>query len=152
MVIRIAKKEDVRTLQNLNDEIFVDNYKYDPDLKRDWAQSEVGGEYFLDITTNPNSICLLAEDNGIAIGYIAASPKVISYRHSKYIEIENMGISPKYRSKGIGSKLMEECLKIAKGKGFQKVYVNSYYNNQEAVKFYENNGFKKIDICLEKNL
>jgi hypothetical protein len=30
MIIRKATKDDVKTLQNLNDEVFVDNHKYVP--------------------------------------------------------------------------------------------------------------------------
>lgn len=152
MIIRHARKNEVKTLQNLNDEVFIDNYKYDPDLKRDWAQSEIGKDYFTGILNNPRAICLIAEENNKPVGYIAAAPKEVSYRLSKYIEIENMGICPNYRSKGIGSQLIEKCLKLAKEKGYQKAYVNSYFENSKAIKFYENRGFKKIDISLEKDI
>jgi len=152
MEIRQATVNDVSTLQNLNDEVFVDNHKYDPDLKMDWAQSETGKEYFTDVVNNPNAICLIAEENGKAIGYIAAAPKEFGYRLSKYLEIENMGVSPEHRSKGIGIKLMDECLSRAKNKGFQKVYVNAYFENVGAINFYEKSGFKKIDTSLEKGI
>ena len=48
--------------------------------------------------------------------------------------------------------LMDECLKTAKERGFQCVYVSSYYNNDKAIAFYEKNGFKKIDVSLEKDI
>jgi len=118
----------------------------------DWAQSDTGKEYFTEVVSNTDAICLIAEENGKAIGYIAAQPKEFGYRLSKYIEIENMGVSPEHRSKGIGIKLMDECLKKAKDRGFQKVYVNSYSENIGAINFYEKSGFKKIDISLERDL
>jgi len=152
MIIRKATKDDIKTLQNLNDEVFVDNSKYDPDLKMDWAQSETGKEYFTDVVNNPNAICLITESEGKAIGYIAAGPKEFGYRLSKYLEIENMGVSPKHRSQGIGLKLIKECLKVAKERGFQKAYVNAYSENVGAINFYEKNGFNKIDISLEKDI
>lgn len=152
MIIRPAKIEDIKTLQNLNDEVFIDNKKYDTDLKLDWAQSEAGKKYFISAITSPNAVCLIAEEGNSAIGYIAAGLKEVEYRLSKYIEVENMGVLPEYRSKGIGSKLMSACLKIAKEKGYQRVYVNVYAKNEKAVKFYENEGFEKIDICLDKDI
>ena len=152
MEIRQATNNDVSILQNLNDEVFVDNHKYDPDLKMDWAQSEKGKEYFTDVVNNSYAICLIAEENGKAIGYIAAEPKEFDYRLSKYIEIENMGVSPEHRSKGIGIKLIDECLKKAKDNGFQKVYVNAYFENLGAINFYEKSGFKKIDTSLERDI
>ena len=70
MNIRSATANDILILQNLNDEIFVDNATYDSDLKLDWAQSETGKEYFTRVIQNKESICLIAKEDGVAIGYI----------------------------------------------------------------------------------
>jgi len=152
MIIRTATEDDVKTLQNLNREVFVDNHKYDPDLKMDWAQSDTGRKYFTNVVNNQDAVCLIAEENGQPVGYIAASPKDFDYRLSKYIEIENMGVTPNFRSKGIGAQLVEKCLYLAMKKGYQRVYVNSYIENAKAVSFYEKCGLKKIDISLEKDI
>ena len=152
MVIRLAKQDDVRLLQDLTDKIFIDNPKYDIDLKMDWAQSDIGKNYFRKVIRNPNSICLIAEKNDMAIGFITAASKDFDYRLSKYIEIEIMGVLPNHCFKGVGSKLIRKCLKMAKEKNFQRVYVNSYIDNVKAINFYETNGFKKIDISLEKDI
>ena len=152
MIVRRARKNEVKILQDLNNQVLEDNQKYDSDLKMDWVKSVAGKKYFNKIVNNTSAICLIAEVNGAPVGYIVAAPKEFSYRLSKYIEIENMGVSPKYRSKGIGSRLIIECIKIAKNKGFQKIYVNSYYKNTKAIKFYQKAGFKKIDVSLEQNI
>ena len=152
MTIRQARADDVKTLQILNDEVFVDNSKYDSDLKLDWAQSKTGETYFAKLLNNKQAICLIAEEDNKSIGYLAAVPKEFGYRLSKYIEIENMGVSPSYRSRGIGSRLVSHCLQIAKKRGFQRVYATSYVDNTKAVRFYERNGFKRIDVSLEKDL
>lgn len=152
MNIRIARKEEVKILQNLNDEVFIDNHKYDIDLKMDWAQSVTGRKYFTKVLNNSQAICLIAEEDRKVMGYLVAAPKEFGYRLSKYIEIENMGVSPNYRSKGIGISLLNKCVEIAKQRGFQKVYVNSYFENTKAIAFYEKCGLKKIDISLEKNI
>ncbi len=152
MTIRVARKDEVRVLQDLNDDVFVDNHKYDPDLKKDWAQSEAGREYFTGALNNPEAVCLVAEENGKQVGYLVAAPKNFGYRLSKYIEIENMGVSPDFRSKGIGVQLVDKCLELAKKKGYQKVYVNAYFENTKAIAFYEKCGLKKIDVSLERNI
>lgn len=150
--IRIINKSEVKVLQDLNNEVFIDNQKYDSDLDMSWPQSNKGKEFFTKLLNNPQACCFLAEDNGRNIGYIVAAPKIVTYRKSRCLEIENMGVLPEYRSKGIGTMLMEECLKWAKSHGFQKTYVNSYFENKMAVEFYKKNGFSEIDISLEKNL
>src|SRR3989304_6432613 len=152
MAIRLAREDEVKVLQNLNDEVFVDNHKYDPDLKTDWAQSETGRKYFTEALNNPEAICLIVEEDNKPIGYLVAAPKDFGYRLSKYIEIENMGVSPNFRSKGVGIQLVNKCLEIAKERDYQKVYVNAYFENTRAIAFYEKIGLKKIDISLEKDI
>jgi diamine N-acetyltransferase len=150
--VRPANKNEVKDLQDLNDAVFIDNYKYDSDLDLNWAQSDKGHQYFTKLLDNPDSCCLIAEEDGRKIGYLAARPKPMSYRKSKYFEIENIGVIPEYRSKGIGTMLMNECLKWAKSQGFQKAYLNAYFDNHSAIEFYKRNGFSEIDLSLEKSL
>jgi ribosomal protein S18 acetylase RimI-like enzyme len=102
--------------------------------------------------SNKDAICLIAEEGSRKIGYIAAAKKNISACRSRYIEIENMGVIPDFRSKGIGALLIKECMKVAKSRGFQKAYVNAYIKNTEAVDFYKRNGFLEIDVSLERNI
>jgi diamine N-acetyltransferase len=151
--LRPAQPSEVKTLQDLNDEVFIDNYQYDRDLDLNWAQSEAGGKkYFTELLNNQDSICIIAEDGDRPIGYLAACPQEVSYRLSKCIEIENMGVIPEYQSFGIGSRLIAECSRIAKERGFQKIYVNAYSKNLKAIKFYKRNEFSEIDLSLEKDL
>ena len=150
--IRKANKEEVSDLQDLNDEVFVDNQQYDPDLDMSWAQSDRGRKYFSNLFDSNNGICLIAEDGERKVGYIAGNKKEVSYRNSRYIELENMGVIPEYRSKGIGKMLVKKFLEEAKLAGFQKAYVNSYFKNSRAIDFYKRNGFSEIDLSLEMDI
>lgn len=150
--IRLGKENDVQILQNLNDEVFVNNKTYDPDLDMNWARGEVGREYFTQLVASKDSICLIAQDDLRNIGYLAAGPKKIDFRNSRYAEIYNMGVTPEYRKKGIGKLLMDKCAEWAKSNGYQKLIVTSYIANTGAVRFYRKNGFADIDISLEKSL
>lgn len=152
ITIRLATAQDIATLQELNNELFLDNQKYDPDLDRGWAKSEKGKEYFTQLLNKKDACVFIAEENEKPIGYLAAAPQDISYRKSRYLEIENFGVNPGYRSQGIGSLLMKKCLTWAKSHGFQKVYVNAYFSNDRALAFYKNNGFGEIDVSLEREL
>lgn len=147
-----AQMDEWSLLQDLNNEVFIDNTTYDPDLVLDWAHSELGAKYFKELVHNHIGLCLLAKDDGKAVGYIAASPKHIDYRKSRYLEIENMGVTPAYRSKGIGRQLIQTCKDWAKAQGFQKLFVNTYIMNTKAFDFYKKNGFEVIDISLEQSI
>ncbi len=150
--IRIGTINDLLVLQDLNDEVFIDNAKYDIDLDLNWAKGDKGKKYFAELLSNKDAYKIIAEDEGKAIGYLAAAQKHIDYRNSKYLEIENMGVIPEYRSNGIGKLLIDECVTWAKENGYQKIFVNTYIANEKAISFYKKNGFDEIDISLEKVL
>jgi ribosomal protein S18 acetylase RimI-like enzyme len=150
ITIRLATFADISLLQTINDQIIIDNPKYDPDLRLDWAQSSDGQKYFTDLVNDPRRFCFIVADGDKVIGYLAASPLEISYRLSRYLEIENMGILPEYKQKGIGTLLMHKLIEVAKNAGYQKLYVNSYIKNNQAVDFYKKSGFNAIDTSLEK--
>jgi ribosomal protein S18 acetylase RimI-like enzyme len=150
--IRKLEPNEWKQLPTLNDEIFCENSTYDPDLKKDWAQSESGEKYFRELATDSDSCCFVAEDDGCLVGYVAASPKEFTYRNSKYLEIDNIGVIPSYREQGVAKHLIEEVTSWAKRKGYEKLYVNSYVKNTVAIEFYKHYGFDAIDVSLEKRI
>lgn len=152
VTIRKPRIDEVKKLQDFNDDAFANNPDFDPDLVLDWAQSDLGKTYFTNVINNPKDLILVAEEDNQLVGYISASPKVIAHRKSTYIEIDNLGIASAYRRKGIASMLMEKCLTWAKEQGYQKAYLLCYFKNTNAIQFYKNNGFSEIDISLEKKL
>lgn len=152
MLIRLARKDEVALLQKLNDEVFVGVQEFDDDVIENWAHGENGRDYFTKLLNNPGAFCLIAEDAGNTVGYITAAPKVDIYRKSKILELENMGVVPKYRSKGIGAEMVQKLLSLSKEKGFQKIYVSAYFDNAKTIEFYKKNGFREIDLGLERNI
>jgi ribosomal protein S18 acetylase RimI-like enzyme len=150
--IRTANRNDLEIIRNLDQEVFIDNQKYDSDLKMDWTKSGEGINYFTNLLNDHESCCLIAEDAEKPVGYIIATPRKITYFKTKHIEINGIGVTPKYQSQGIGSLLIEECIAWAKLKGYEKIYVNSYYKNTKAINFYKKGGFSEIDISLQKNI
>jgi len=150
--VRLANKNDLEIVQDLDQEVFVDNQKYDSDLKMDWTKSSEGINYFTNLLNDPESCCLIAEDAKKPAGYLTAAPRKITYFKTKQIEITGIGVTPKYRSQGIGSLLIEKCIVWARARGYKKAYVNSYVKNTEAIEFYRRNGFSEIDICLQRDI
>lgn len=150
--IKLAKIDHISILQKVNDESFIANAEYDPDIVTNWAKTQAGKNYFTQLVSDPNKLCLIAFDHNLPVGYIACAPKAFSYRQSRYFEISDIGVIPEYRSKGIGKKLIEKSITYAKNRGYQKMFVNSYFKNTRAVNFYKKCGFKEIDIRLEQNI
>lgn len=152
MTIRRAINTDVTLLQQLNNEVFIDNSQYDDDLVIDWATSEHGKKYFSGLFEKPNAVVLIAEEDGTAIGYVACQKKVMNYRKSSNLEIDNIGVIPSHRSKTIGTQLIKAVKEWAKENGYKRLFVNSYYKNKRAIEFYKRNGFGELEVGLELSL
>jgi ribosomal protein S18 acetylase RimI-like enzyme len=150
--IRPANLQDWKTIQKLNNQVFQNDKNNDEDLDLNWPFSEEGVKYYKDLTNGVYGHCLVAELDGSAVGYVALANKNFGYRKGKYVEIENIGVSPDYRSLGIGTKLMGASEKWAKKQGANRLYVSAYWDNKKAIQFYKNNNFVEMGIEMEKNI
>lgn len=61
-----------------------------------------------------------------------------------YAEIVNLYVHPDYRNKGIGSKLVKECIKRAEEKGHYIIYLMCDPTDLKIHKFYERLGFTLV--------
>lgn len=87
---------------------------------------------------DPNNLYLGYEENGELLGYIGCM--LILDEGS----INNFGVLPEYKKKGIGSKLMHQLLENCKEKEIKKLFLEVRISNQAAISIYKKVGFKKI--------
>ena len=60
-------------------------------------------------------------------------------------ELKKMYFLPEGRGKGLGEKLLVECLKEARRLGYEYCYLETFNTMKNAMKLYVRNGFKKIN-------
>ena len=153
MLIRPANVKDIESIRILNTSIMEKvNQACDTDLVPYFAQTEAGKHYFIEALERKDGCFFVAEDNNALVGYVNGGTKEVLYRKSKYFEIENLGVSPDYKRSGIGTQLLETITNWAKDHGYQKIYLESYIKNSQAIAFYKKHGYQEIDISLEKNI
>lgn len=152
MNIRKANPEDKKDIQELNNYVFINDADHDSQLDLDYPYTESGEKYYTNLANGTYGACYIAEDDGKAVGYVALAEKEFGYRHGSYLEIENIGVHPDYRSKGIGNQLMDKAAEYAKEKGFSRMYVAAYWLNKRAIKFYESCGFSMMGVELEREV
>lgn len=61
----------------------------------------------------------------------------------KYIEIDNLVVSSKFRNKGIGKKLCDYVYEYGKNNNCKVVMLDAYRTNTESHRFYERENFEK---------
>lgn len=147
--IEPANFKDWKIIQKLNNQVYQSDSKFDTDLDLSRPFSEGGESYFKKLANGEYGKCMIAYLNSMPVGYIAMSELKFDHRKSKYVEVENMGVSPEYRSMGIGHLLIEEAKKWAKSKSISKLFVVAYSKNEKAVKFYKREGFGDVGLEME---
>lgn len=150
--IQTAKSEDWELIQRLNNQVFLHDQESDDDLDMNWPYSPKGIGYYKKLADGKYGKCYIAYIEGKPVGYVALAIKDFGYRKSKYVEIENIGVDPEYRSRGIGKLLIEETIKWAKEQKATKLFVSAYWKNKSAINFYKKNGFYESGLELDRKL
>ncbi len=151
-IIRLANKQDIRELVRMAGMLLQEeSISYDDMLYVDWYQ-QFGEEHFIKVLENTNSICYVAENqDGRAIGYIEAwISKGRKILPNDRIVITSIFIDNLHRSKGIGSKLIEETISWAAIKNIDHVEVTAYWANKKVIQFYKKRKFKISTITLSR--
>mgnify|MGYP002713322719 CR=1 FL=1 len=99
------------------------------------------------LTQGYKCIGIFDEDKLIGICGIWVLTK---YYVGRYIEPDNVIISPAYQNKNIGTKLMIWISEYAKENGCIASELNCYVNNKRAQKFWEKEGYEVIGLHFQK--
>jgi len=153
MIIRIATKEDIKDLQSLYYELENDAVTFQPEH---FVHGERNEEFFSIIFNSENQDILVAEQDNKIVGFahvvILEQKKVPCLIPEKVIYLQDLDVSEKLRSQGIGAKLIEACKDYGKKKGADFMRTQVFPQNVRGMKFYERAGFsekmKTIEVYL----
>lgn len=68
------------------------------------------------------------------------------------IHIDHIIVDSKARSKGIGTKLLNNLENLSREKGIKKIELMTTLENESTMKFYNSKGFSTVRVQLEKKL
>lgn len=66
--------------------------------------------------------------------------------------VENVVVHPDHRGKGVGRRMMEEAMILAKAQGCYKLMLSSDIKREAAHRFYDSLGFERHGISFRMNL
>ena len=88
------------------------------------------------------SVYYVIENNGKIIGGAGIAP--LENEAETICELQKMYFLPETRGKGLGSLMMEKCLRSAKDFGFEKCYLETMPFMHDAQKLYKKVGFEYL--------
>jgi len=155
IILRDATIDDLESISSLNKKLCEKEYnEFDKTINPDYPTTEAGVEYFSERLQSDDAIKLVAEGDGVIVGYfIGAIVGPEDYRTITGLgEGENMFIEPEYRSQGIGTEFMNKFEAWCKEKGVDRIRHVVSAGNTQAAKLYKKLGFEEYDIVLEKDI
>lgn len=120
---------------------------------REFKIDRPGTVYFDPTTDNlfelfktPGSVYWIAEENGVMAGGCGVYPT--PGLPQGYAELVKLYLLPRWRGKGIGLRLMENCIESARQMGYKHLYLESLPELEKAVSMYIKSGFTHISHAL----
>jgi GNAT superfamily N-acetyltransferase len=141
---RRAVVGDERTLAELNGFVHDLHLMSNPAYFRP-AEAEEVAAWFRGLLENPTVKIWIAEAGALAVGYVSA------FRHERaqnpfcrsrrWLEIDQVGVHPDWRRKGIGQALVDVVLQAARDEGIGDVELSSWVFNGDAHAAFRRLGF-----------
>ncbi len=100
-----------------------------------WSEASVTSEL-----SNPLSLWLVAEDNGVVAGYIG-SQTVLGES-----DMLNLAVLPRYRRQGVGKRLVTELINRLSKKDVYRLTLEVRVSNEAAISLYNSMGFQPVGI------
>ncbi|MEI6054365.1 MAG: GNAT family N-acetyltransferase [Candidatus Saccharibacteria bacterium] len=152
MQIRNINSEDYESVREIITQVHNLHFDNRPDLYK--KDNPFNKEYFESLSSDNNSILLAAEDGGSIIGICIATVKEVTdspvHKERRYICIEDICVDEKHRRLGIGKRLYDEIVNIAKRLKADGIELTVFSFNKDAMSFYERLGLEIKNIRYEQ--
>jgi Acetyltransferases len=132
MEIRNCKIEDIKKIYNLICELEDTNFDYN--------DFEIAFKSKLDSKEN---YYILAMKNDVVMGFLSLNIDYQLHHAGKVATIEELIVTSKWRSNGIGKLLLNNAINYAKNKNCDVIELTSSFPRERAHRFYIKNGFEK---------
>ena len=130
--------------------VFIEGYRYHQNGRSDIFANLSDEELKNDLIQNFNRLTtLVILDDEKIVGYLSY---IIKKRHTGKLDVDQLVILEEYRGQGLGKKLMEEAKKIAKENECDRIELNCWLFNENALNMYEHIGYNRQRIIYEMKL
>lgn len=152
MNIRKAKVEDIKEISDILMQVSKLHSDNRPDIFKDKKMSEII-KWSEDILKDNQKIVIVAESEskicGVAVCKMKTINEHINVKDTKIFSVDELCVDKDYRKKGIGSNLIAEAKRLAEENNCNRLELNCWKFNQDAMKFYKDIGFEEQRIFFE---
>ena len=147
MKIITATKDHLDDLVSLNIEVQNLHISFAPEIFKKPDRNEIK-TFFSDVLKDENRKTFICLYEKRSLGYILL--QIVDHEghcfcySQKWIYIDHIGVSDKYRRKGVGNKLIEAAKKFARQHQINRIILDVWTVNKNAKEFFKKQGFNSI--------
>ncbi len=109
-------------------------------------------EYISEIIGSQDQALRVATKDSMVVGFaechILKSSSFPVFKKREWVQLDSIVVKKEYQENCVGTLLLEEVRKWAKSKNINRIGLNVYTFNKNAIEFYLKNGFKELSKKL----
>lgn len=156
MEIRNVEIKDLEQIAKILKQVAQIHYMNRTDLFKNKNEKIIKEEIKETMNNHSKKILIISDKKSIVYGTLIYSIKEIKNHNNlkdmKILWIEDLGVDERFRNKGIGKKLILEAEKIAKKLKCERIELNCWEFNQNAIKFYNKVGMETQRRIIVKEI
>lgn len=149
MQIRPAEAKDIPEICGLYNEFFLYNSSQQPQYYKKAIET---GKYPESVLGNETEDLFVATDDSAVVGLIHVmeehTPPYDCFVTHGYAVVIDLFVSQKYRSRGIGSRLLESAKQWAKERKLDYIELNVLAENEGGFRFYSRERFQTVSRVM----
>jgi len=111
------------------------------------GNSQAYEQAFAEIDGDPNNMIYVAEDDGLVIGCLQVTFIAnLTFKGGRRAFIEAVRVADSHQGQGLGKRLMEHAIDLARERGCRIVQLTSNKERADAIRFYEQLGFQSSHV------
>lgn len=155
-LIRVAIAADLPSLGRLGAQLMRVHHDFDrARFLPPGDDPERGYAWFLGTQIeNPDSIVLVAESEGMVIGYVYAGIEPLSWKELRDEAgfVHDLVVDPESRGAGAGTRLLEAAVEWLRGRGLPRVILWTAQQNADAQRLFERSQFRRTMVEMTREL
>lgn len=155
MEIRKGNRNDLEKIILLLKQVSMLHIKMRPDIFKTKTKENIKAEA-IEVINDKERIVIVAEENKIILGIMVLKIKQVSnhinLKDAKILWVEELCVDEKNRRNGIGRKLINKAIEVAKENNCKRLELNCWEENYKAISFYEKQGMQTQRRIMEINI
>lgn len=152
MNVRFAKENELNRINELRKQVNDIHVTGKSEVFKPGFSNELQ-DFIKVIWNDPEQEIVVAEKDGVICGYAVLhhinKPENPFMYERDYLDIDEFGVDENYRRQGAASVMIGFIREYASQKGFNRIELNMWEFNQDALEFYEAAGFKTYRRYME---